>query len=152
MTPFKNSAVIGLVLGATLGAPTVFVAACSSSSSNNNPAPPVYADDASSDSTTNVGDGAPGNPDAQDESTTPNADGQGPAGEASLGDAPANSDAGVTTPSCTSALTDAGCWTCPAASAGSVEFLNQCSGTGVKCVAFDPSRLPGIDAGRPPLN
>jgi hypothetical protein len=150
MTPFKNSAVIGLVVAATLAGPAVFVVACSDS--NSNPAPPVYGNDAASDSTTNVGDDAQSNPDSPEESTTPNPDGQSPVDEAGLGDAGADSDTGASTPGCTSALTDAGCWTCPAASDGSLEFLNQCSGTGVKCVAFDPSRLPGIDAGRPPLN
>lgn len=149
MSPVKNPAVIGLVLGAALSASAVFGVACSNS--NNNQAPPVYGEDAASDATTNVGDGSQSNPDSstQEGGTTP--DGQGPDGTGP-GDAAVDSDAGTGAPACTSALTDAGCWTCPATSDGSVEFLNQCSGTGVKCVAFDPSRLPGIDAGRPPLN
>jgi hypothetical protein len=145
MSPVKNLSVIGLVLGAALAVPSVCVVACSSS--NGNQAPPVYGNDGSSDATTNVGDGSQSNPDSSQEGS-PNSgpDGQGPV------DAAADSDAGTSTPGCASTLTDAGCWACPSASDGSVEFLNQCSGTGVKCVAFDPSRLPGIDAGRPPLN
>jgi hypothetical protein len=148
MSPVKNPAIIGLVLGAALCVPAVCVVACSNS--NGNPAPPVYGNDGSSDATPNVGDGSQSNPDSSPEgSPNPGPDGQGPVDSAG---AAADADAGTSAPDCASALTAAGCWTCPSASDGSVEFLNQCSGTGVKCVAFDPSRLPGIDAGRPPLN
>src|SRR5580700_6946520 len=100
MTPVNNSSVMGLVLGATLGGLAVFVAACSSS--NNNLAPTVYGTDAASDSTTNVGDGAQGNQDSQEGSTTPNQDGQSPVDQAGPEDAAADSDAGASAPGCTS--------------------------------------------------
>ena len=149
MKPLKNPARLGLALGTALALPGALVTACSNSS---NETPLVYGNDAALDSTTNVGDGSQGSPDSSPDATlTP--DGQSPVDGAGPDVAADAGDSGSTTPTCTSALTDAGCWTCPAASDGSIEFLNRCSGTGVKCVGFDNSKLPGFDAGgRPSLN
>jgi len=125
------------------------VAACSSDNSNS--APPVYGDDGG-DATA----GSSGNPDGASEGSTPDGGSGGPdapsdsnPGNADGGDSGPQSDAA---PACSPSLSDAGCWTCPTQSSGSVEFLNQCSGTGVTCVSFDNlGRLPGFDAGLPSL-
>ena len=69
------------------------------------------------------------------------------------GDATSTTTGDSGTPACTAQLSDAGCWTCPTQTDGSVQYLNQCSGTGVRCVGFSNAVLPGYDAsGLPPLN
>jgi hypothetical protein len=114
--------------------------ACSSSS---NPAPsqPVYTVDAGDGSTgladTGTADSTGSNPDAQ-----PSQDAQG-----------ALADGASDAATCPPQLSDAGCWTCPTQTDASVQYLNQCSGIGVRCVPFSNAALPGYDAsGLPPLN
>jgi hypothetical protein len=149
MRAFYSLATLALAAGTAFGAT---VAACSSD--NSNQTPPVFGEDAG-DATTPV------NTDAGTD-TGPATDDGGGSSETSTGSdgSVAATDAGdsgtgadTAAPGCTSVLSDAGCWTCPSASDGSVEFLNQCSGTGVHCVPFDNlAKLPGYDAGLPPLN
>jgi hypothetical protein len=151
MVPFKR-----LSIAAVLGAVWVGTSALVSCSSSSNPAPPVYGNsDASTDATTNgaSADGEAGAV-AEPEATTADDSESPDAGEATVestvdaGDAAFVQDAAVSD-ACVSALSDAGCWVCPSASTGSVAFLNQCAGTGVKCVSFDnATRLPtGYDGG-----
>jgi hypothetical protein len=163
MASFNKLKLGSLVLGSALLAPAL-ISACSSSGSN--PQPPVYGNDGG-DATVGNEAGTPGDdggssPEASSSSDggtdAPSADDGNASPEASLTDAPspdasgdaADSEAGPT--ACTGTLTDGGCWVCPSSSDGSLEFLNQCYGTGVKCVSFDSTRLPGFDAGLPPLN
>ncbi len=137
-----------LAVGTALAAPAAFLGACSDS--NSNPAPTVFGDDGGDatsppgpDATNETGSSPDGD---APETSSSNPDGAGP----DAGDAGAGPE---TAPSCTPVLTDAGCWTCPSATDGSVEFLNQCYGTGVRCVPFDNlAKLPGYDAGLPPLH
>jgi hypothetical protein len=150
MSAFKNLRRLAFALTATSAASALLAAACSTSNSNSSP--PVYGDDASNDAT------ATGTEDASPEGTTSNPEGGGGSPEASADSSSGGGDAGdagtgpETAPSCSAALSDAGCWTCPGTSDGSIEFLNQCAGTGVTCVSFDNSgRLPGFDAGLPSL-
>ncbi len=160
MASFNKLTLASLAIGSALLAP-VLISACSSSG---NPTPPVYGNDAGSD----AGDATIGN----EAGTTPGDDGGSEAtspldagtdalsnadvsSEASQTDAPssdASGDAADAATTCTGALTDGGCWVCPSPTDGSIEFLNQCYGTGVKCVSFDNTRLPGFDAGLPTLN
>ena len=151
MSSLKNLGRVALALTATSLASALLVAACSSD--NSNPGPTVFGDDGGNDATTGGGD------DGSPEGSTSNPDGSGGNPDASPDSGPGGDagDAGDgntvdSAPSCTAVLSDAGCWTCPAQSDGSVEFLNQCSGTGVTCVSFDNlGRLPGFDAGLPHL-
>jgi|SRR5580658_22920 hypothetical protein len=157
MASLKNLKLAGLALGAAFLAPAL-ISACSSS--NNNQTPPVYGNADAGDATVEDS-GSPGS----DAEATPDASApSGDAGDAASSDAlleastssdaqdAASDVASDAAPACTPSLTDAGCWVCPSASDGSIEFLNQCYGTGVKCVSFDNTRLPGFDAGLPPLN
>jgi len=148
MRSFNSYSVRALAIAALASSGVVFEAC---SSSNSNPAPPVYGDDAGDATTTPQPDASP---DGTGSTTDGNGDSPGPDGSSSGGGDASDSGTGPETgPTCTSVLTDAGCWTCPTATDGSVEFLNQCSGTGVHCVSFDNlGRLPGFDAGLPPLN
>ncbi len=153
MVPFKR-----LSIAAVLGAVWAGTSALVSCSSNSNPAPPVYGNsDASTDATTNgaSADGEAGAAAEPEGATTTAEDSESPdAGESTV---ESTADAGVAAlvqvaavaDGCVSALSDAGCWVCPSASTGSVAFLNQCAGTGVKCVSFDnATRLPaGYDGG-----
>ena len=149
MSSLKNLGRVALALTATSLASALLVAACSD---NSNSQPPVFGDDGGNDATSSGGGG-----DGSPEGSTSNPDGSGGNPDAAPDSSPSGGDAGDTStadsaPSCTAVLSDAGCWTCPAQSAGSVEFLNQCSGTGVTCVSFDNlGRLPGFDAGLPHL-
>jgi hypothetical protein len=148
MASSKKVQVIALSLGASLAASAALLAACSNSNSNQTPI--VYGDDG--------GDATEGTPSPEASTDT---GGQGPDASPDTGsDAPSGSSGGggdtgsdaPTVSACTSTLTDAGCWTCPSASTGSLEFLNQCAGTGVRCVPFNNlANLPGFDAGLPPL-
>jgi hypothetical protein len=132
---------IAALVALGLVAPAALVVACSSSSSNPTPTTPVY----------NTGD------DGGDATTTePTDDGGNTSPEASAGDS--GGDGGTTpdaasdaAPACTSALSDAGCYVCPGTT---VQFLNQCSATGVQCTGFNNlSRLPSYDGGAlAPLN
>ncbi len=157
MASFNKLKLASLAIGSALLAP-VLISACSSSG---NPTPPVYGNDGGND----AGDATVGN----EGGATPGDDGGAEAGspldagtdapssadvssEASLTDAPSSDASADAATTCTGTLTDGGCWVCPSSSAGSVEFLNQCYGTGVKCVSFDNTRLPGFDAGLPTLN
>jgi hypothetical protein len=140
MAAIRNLSLAGLILGSSLALPGALVVACSSSS---NPSPQVFNTPEGGDATsTTTGDS--GTPDSgpSSESSTPQ-DAQGDV----IGDA---ADGGS---ACTAQLSDAGCWTCPTQTDGSVQYLNQCSGTGVRCVGFSNAVLPGYDAsGLPPLN
>jgi hypothetical protein len=151
MASSKKVQVLALSLGASLAASGAFLAACSTDNSNS--APPVYGDDGG-DATaiTPTPDASPDGGGQTPEGGSPDTGADAPSGSSGGGDAgDAGSDA-PTVSACTSALTDAGCWTCPSASDGSVEFLNQCAGTGVRCVPFNNlANLPGFDAGLPPL-
>jgi hypothetical protein len=138
MALMRNVQLAGAVLGSSLALAAGLVVACSNSS---NPAPvqPVYTVEAGGDSSSP--DSASPPETGPSETSAPGLEG----GEASATDA---SDAG----SCSSQLTDAGCWTCPTRTDASLEYLNQCSGTGVHCAPFNNAVLPGYDAsGLPPL-
>lgn len=149
MRSFFPLATLALTASASLG---LVLAACSSD--NSNQTPPVYGGDAG-DATSPVtqdasSDGGPATDDGGSASETgTSSDGGSTATDA--GDS--GTGAETSPPACAPVLTDAACWTCPGASDGSVEFLNQCFGTGVRCVPFDNlAKLPGYDAGLPPLN
>jgi hypothetical protein len=160
MASFNKLKLASLALGSALLAP-VLISACSSSG---NPTPPVYGGDGGNDggdaTVGNEGGATPGDdggseagPSLDAGTDAPSADADA-SSESSLTDAPssdASGDADAAT-TCTGTLTDGGCWVCPSSSDGSIEFLNQCYGTGVKCVSFDNTRLPGFDAGLPTLN
>jgi|HubBroStandDraft_2_1064218.scaffolds.fasta_scaffold532661_2 hypothetical protein len=121
-------------LGA-FGVAAALVAACSSNSSNPTPNTPVYTvPEAGDDGSSPTGpDGS--TPDDSGVVTHP-ADG-GTDGETE-----------AQAPTCTAQLTDAGCWTCPAQTPTSTEFLNQCAGTGVHCSPFNnAASIPGYDGG-----
>jgi hypothetical protein len=134
MASTREIQIAGLIFGSTLALTGALVVACSSSS---NPAPqPTYTveaggDSPTTDSGTSLDSGSP-------ESGTSVPEG----GDAGVVDAA--SDAASCTPQFDGG---ARCWTCPAQSDGSIEYLNQCSGTGVRCVPFSNSVLPGYDAG-----
>jgi hypothetical protein len=137
----------GIVIGSTLGVSGALLVACSSSS---NPQPggiTTYDAAGGGDSTApDTGSPAPdsGTAETGADVTQPPQDAQGDVASDAVSDAP---------PSCTAQLTDAGCWTCPAKTDASLEYLNQCSGTGVRCVPFSNAALPGYDAGGlPALN
>jgi hypothetical protein len=159
MTSFNKFTLASLAIGSALLAP-VLISACSSSGGN--PTPIVYGDGGSDAGDATVGNEGGGSGDDGGSEAGPSLD-AGPdapsadadaSSEGSLNDGPSSdalgdADAAST---CTGTLTDGGCWVCPSATDGSVEFLNQCYGTGVKCVSFDNTRLPGFDAGLPTLN
>lgn len=159
MASFNKLKLASLAIGSALLAP-VWISACSSSGGN--PTPIVYGNDAGNDggdaTVSNEGGSTPGD-DGGSEATSPldagtDAPSADASSEASLTDAPssdASGDADAAT-TCTGTLTDGGCWVCPSSTDGSIEFLNQCYGTGVKCVSFDNTRLPEFDAGLPTLN
>lgn len=152
MVPFKKISIAAIVGVAW----SVGASALVSCSSNSNQAPPVYGSDATTAdgaaseagstaeaeaATTPTDDSAA--PDAGDATTGPTADAaQDAASDSALvQDGPVSDAADAA--ACVGALSDAGCWVCPAASTGSLEFLNQCGATGVKCVPFDnATRLP----------
>ena len=140
MATIRNLHLAGVILGSSLALPGALVVACSSSS---NPSPQqVFNTPEGGDATSTTTDS--GTPDSgpSPESSTPQ-DAQGDV----VGDA---ADGGS---ACTPQLSDAGCWTCPTQTDGSAQYLNQCSGTGVRCVGFSNAVLPGYDAsGLPPLN
>jgi hypothetical protein len=137
-----------LTVGAALAVPASFLAACSDG--NSNPAPTVFGDDAG-DATSSIGPDATSDTGSSPDGNAPETSSSNPDGSgADAGDAGAGPE---TAAACTPVLTDAGCWTCPSATDGSVEFLNQCYGTGVRCIPFDNlAKLPGYDAGLPPLH
>jgi hypothetical protein len=141
MAAIRNLHFAGFILGSSLALPGALVVACSSSS-NPGPQQQVYNTPEGGDATSTTADSGTPDTGASSESSTPQ-DAQGDV----VGDA---ADGGI---ACTPKLSDAGCWTCPAQTDGSVEYLNQCSGTGVRCVGFSNAVLPGYDAsGLPPLN
>jgi hypothetical protein len=158
MAAFKKLKLAGLAIGSMSLVP-ILLSACSS---NSNQTPPVYGNTDAGDATVAEG-GTPGTDaesEAEPEASVPSGDASDAGIADALEDAPSNDaqdaagDGGTdAAPPCNATLSDAGCWVCPSASDGSVEFLNQCFGTGVKCVSFDNlTRLPGFDAGLPPLN
>ena len=150
MRPFYTLATLTLA-GASIG---VVLAACSSD--NSNQAPPVYGEDAGDATSPVTSDAANDNGSTNDTGSSAET-GSSSGGSSSGGSATDAGDSGTDAeagpPGCTPVLTDAACWTCPSATDGSIEFLNQCYGTGVHCVPFDNlAKLPGYDAGLPPLN
>jgi len=142
MRPFYTLATLALAASASLGAA---LAACSSD--NSNQTPPVYGEDGGDATSPVTSDAAPDNGSTNDDgSSSETGSSSGGSGGSSGGGATDAGDAGneAAPPACTSVLTDAGCWTCPSATDGSIEFLNQCYGTGVHCVPFDNlAKLPG---------
>jgi hypothetical protein len=126
---------------ATLG-PALVIAACSSN--GDNPIPPTT--NYQVDATSTPPDSSTGN---QDETSTGDDGGTG----ADVKEEPiVREDAQACTPSKPAAqgapTTNASCWNC--APQLNADFLNQCAATGVTCVPFDNSRLPGYDGGALP--
>ncbi len=150
MRPFHSLATLALAAGTSFGA---LLVACSSD--NSNAPPPVYGEDAGDATTGGNSDASPDTSTTDDGGGSPDTGGSSSGGSTAsdAGDSGTRTDAEAGPPACAPVLTDAGCWTCPTATDGSVEFLNQCYGTGVHCVPFDNlAKLPGYDAGLPPLN
>jgi hypothetical protein len=132
------------VLAIALAVPVALAVACSSSSNNPAPNSTVYnTDDASDDGTAPAADTGTGT--TNEASTSPNDSGS-TGNPTPVGDAGADGAA-----ACTSALTDAGCYTCPSTG---TQFLNQCSALNVQCSGFNNlARLPNYDGGAlPPLH
>jgi hypothetical protein len=120
---------------AAFGVAAALVAACSSSS-NPTPNTPVY-------SVPEAG---------EDGATPPGSDSSTPEGDTGTiqptGDGGTDGATEAQAPTCTAQLTDAGCWTCPAQTPTSAEFLNQCAGTGVHCSPYNnAASIPGYDGG-----
>jgi hypothetical protein len=155
MVPFKKISLAAIVGAAWLVGASALVAC---SDNNSNQTPPVYgnpdattadgqANEAGATEEAEAATTAPtvdsGAPDASDATIGPTADAaQDAASDSALvQDAPASDAADAA--ACVGTLSDAGCWVCPSASTGSLEFLNQCGVTGVKCVPFNnATRLP----------
>jgi hypothetical protein len=131
----------GLALAAVTLGPALVIAACSSNSDNPTPPNTIYQVDA----TSTLPDSSTGN---QDETSTGDDGGTG----ADVKEEPiVREDAAcsVDKPAAQGApTTNASCWNC--APQVNADFLNQCAATGVTCVPFDNSRLPGYDGGALP--
>jgi hypothetical protein len=129
---------LALVAAALL--PAVLVGACSSN--NDNPTPPIQTYPV--DATSTVQDTGTGN---QDETSTGGDDAAADVKEEPI----VREDAQACTasmPAAQGAPTSSSCWNC--APQVNSDFLNQCAATGVTCVPFDNSRLPGYDGGALP--
>jgi hypothetical protein len=149
MGAIKNLRLAALAVLSALVVPAAFVAACSSDN-NSNPAPVVTfdANTASPDSSTTTEE-----PDAttgSDGAVSPVEDASTDVREEPIVPEDAQACTASHAPA-QGASADAGCWSCAPQSAA--EYLNQCATTGVLCVKFDNSRVPGYDGGAPaPLN
>jgi hypothetical protein len=133
----------GLAFAAATLGPALVIAACSSNSDNPTPPNTIYQVDA----TSTLPDSSTGN---QDETSTGGDDG---GTGADVKEEPiVREDAQACTASKPAAqgapTTNASCWNC--APQVNADYLNQCAATGVTCVPFDNSRLPGYDGGALP--
>jgi hypothetical protein len=146
MAAIKNnrrfSATLAAVVASTALASAV-VAACSSD--NNNPAPPnqVYNVEAGTTQPDSASSGS-----GDDGSTTPSGDDGSAAADVKEEPVPRDAACLIDQPAAQGAASTSACWNC--APGINSDFLNHCAATGVVCVPFDNSRLPGYDGGALP--
>lgn len=145
----KSFRLAALAAISALVVPAAFVAACSSDN-NSNPSPVVTYDantaPPDSSNTTEEPDAATGS----DVAVSPGEDASSDVREEPIVPEDAQACTASRAPA-QGASASAGCWSCVPQS--KVEYLNQCATTGVLCVKFDNTRVPGYDGGAPaPLN
>jgi uncharacterized cupin superfamily protein len=148
MAAKKSFYLAALALGLAVVAPAALVAACSSSSGGN-PTPIVYDANVATDSPTVTSDDASSSSSdsGQDVAIGPEDAATGDVREEPIVLEDAQACSANQAPA-QGAPADAGCWSC--APQSTPEFLNQCAVSGVTCVTFDNSRVPGWDGGLPP--